>query len=106
MYSTDPLFQESHIFFGQRPKIRLDISSECVGVHLIRRFGIAEIFIWRRSSNQKTQVIVRKVRDAINIFLFLVRHICGDIANMVDCGIVKGQRIRAKDLVLRNTGRR
>lgn len=50
--STDPLLQECHIFFRQRPQVRLDIGGKCIGIDLIRWLGVTEIFVRGRPCNK------------------------------------------------------
>lgn len=104
---SNPFLKECHIFFRQRPQVRLDIGGKCIGIDLIRWLGVTKIFVRRRPCNKVAQIIVGKLCYTVNFFLLFISQIVGNISNMVNRRIIISQWIRAECLILSNTrGRR
>ena len=60
-HTTYPFIQEPNILFFQGSQEIVKVACECIVLDLVVRLDcIAKVLIWRRSSNEILQVIVRK----------------------------------------------
>lgn len=100
---SNPFLKECHIFFRQRPQVRLDVGGKCIGIDLIRWLGVTKIFVRRRPCNKVAQIIVGKLCNTVNFFLLFISQIVSNISNIVNRRIIISQWIRAECLILSNT---
>lgn len=70
--SSNPFFKECHIFFRQRPQVRLNIRGKCIGIDLISWLGVTKIFVRRRPRNEVAQIIVGELCYTVNFFLLFI----------------------------------